>query len=76
MKQNPPTPKAKYKDGRKTTSLVVDEALMAIAKAHFPKTRYGSTSKFVDAKLREMIRKDADKIRAAGHRIPESVFSK
>jgi hypothetical protein len=65
-----------YAGPKKRTNLSLDSELVEIATRHFKKTRHGSLSGFVEAKLRSEFRTLATALRQAGFTIPESVFLK
>lgn len=70
------TSASRYTGNRKPTNLVMDAEVVDAAKRYFATTRHGSVSAFVERKLRELLRKDAAKVRAKGIKIPQVVFAK
>lgn len=71
-----PSAQKGYAGGKKRTNLSLDAELVDIAVKHFPATKHGSLSGFVEHELRRQFRALAPKLRKAGYKIPESVFTK
>ena len=65
-----------YSGSKKRTNLSIDAKLVKIAIAHFPATRFGSLSGFVESALRREFRAMAPRLRKAGFTIPEAVLTK
>jgi len=58
--------------GKKRTNLSLNAELAALAKQWFP----DGLTDFVERKLRSEFRRLAPRIRRAGHKLPESLFTK
>jgi hypothetical protein len=69
-------PKSRYRGDRRATTVVLSEALVRLAQQYFPTTRHDSLSGFIEADLASYFRKNAAKLRKAGLKLPEQVFSK
>lgn len=65
-----------YAGSKKRTNLSLDSELVEIAQKHFPATRHGSLSGFVENSIRREFRALAPKLRRAGFKLPESLFVK
>lgn len=61
---------------KKTLTLTPNPELVAVAKEHFANTRHENITTWLNKALMRELRKDAAKIRAAGIKIPEWIFSK
>lgn len=65
-----------YAGSKKRTNLSLDGELVEIAQKHFPATRHGSLSGFVENAIRREFRAMAPKLRKAGFKLPETLFVK
>lgn len=63
-----------YTGGKKRTNLSLDGKLVEIATKHFPATRHGSLSGFVENAIRKEFKAMAPKLRKAGFKLPPELF--
>lgn len=76
MEKKIPSAKLGYAGDKKRTNLSLDAELVEIAQKHFPATKFGSLSSFVEHALKKEYRRMAPAMRKAGHKLPERVFTK
>jgi hypothetical protein len=60
----------------KTLTVTPKPELVELAKQHFPNTRHGNITTWLNKALLRELRKDVAKMRAAGIAIPEWLFLK